>query len=246
MCWSGEASAALSVVGLSGAGYVAWKGEDKRLWLPLGYFSLMEVLQAFTYTVIDQCENPVNQVVTMLGYLHIVFQPFLINAISLYFVPERVRRVIEPWVYAMTFVGAILMLASIYPYSWSERCIEGIAPFCSSKICSVSGEWHIAWGMPRPVFGHVFGARAYVVTAFILPLLYGSWRFTGYHILAGPGLAAITTGRLNEWAAVWCLFSIGLLLVAAKTPIREVLHVRQWFWWEYLRSTARKDEPTLA
>jgi len=48
MCWSGEASGVLAVVGLSTAAYVALKGESKELWIPLTYFALMELLQAFT------------------------------------------------------------------------------------------------------------------------------------------------------------------------------------------------------
>ena len=45
MCWSGEASATLATIGLTSTAYVAWKGEKKALWIPLGYFSLMELLQ---------------------------------------------------------------------------------------------------------------------------------------------------------------------------------------------------------
>jgi hypothetical protein len=71
MCWSGEASAVLATVGLATTAYVAYKGEDKSLWIPLAFFSLMELLQAFTYSVIDQCSLPSNQVMTLLGYLHI-------------------------------------------------------------------------------------------------------------------------------------------------------------------------------
>ncbi len=48
MCWSGEASTVLAAVGLGTTVYAASKGEDKRLWMPLGYFSLMEALQAYT------------------------------------------------------------------------------------------------------------------------------------------------------------------------------------------------------
>jgi hypothetical protein len=52
MCWSGEASATLATIGLTSTAYIAYKGEDKALWMPLGYFALMELLQAITYTVI--------------------------------------------------------------------------------------------------------------------------------------------------------------------------------------------------
>jgi len=52
---------------------------------------------------------------------------------------------------------------------------------------------------------------------------------TFFHLMLGP--AALTTNNMTEWPAVWCLFSIGLLTIAFKTPIRRVLYVRQWWLW---------------
>lgn len=50
MCWSGEASAVLAAVGLGSTLWASTKGKaPAALWMPLGYFSLMELLQAFTY-----------------------------------------------------------------------------------------------------------------------------------------------------------------------------------------------------
>ena len=75
MCWSGEASGVLAVVGLSTAVYVAKRGESKELWIPLTYFALMELLQAATYIYIDLCDNPNNQVVD--GTFTIYFVDFI-------------------------------------------------------------------------------------------------------------------------------------------------------------------------
>jgi hypothetical protein len=237
MCWSGEASTVLAAVGIGSTAYAALHGEDKRLWLPLGYFSLMEVLQAYTYTVIDDCASPGNQVATLLGYLHIVFQPFLANLISLYFVPRPVREAIEPWVYAIVSVGAVCMLVSVYPFGWAHSCHVGVEIFCGQRICSVSGDWHIAWEINRTVVA--LGVIPYVLSTFALPVLYGSWRMTLYHAVSGPGLAWLTTGNPNEMAAVWCLYSIGLLLIVAKTRLRSLLHVRRWPLYAYLMQPGR-------
>ena len=91
MCWSGEASAVLATAGLGTTAYAAYRKEPAAIWMPLGYFSLMELLQAFTYSVIDQCSLPSNQIATLLGYLHIAFQPFFINAVSMHFIPDQAR-----------------------------------------------------------------------------------------------------------------------------------------------------------
>ena len=66
MCWSAEASTILAVAGLGVTAHAAYKREPNVLWLALGYFSLMELLQAFTYTVIDDCGNPTNQILQVL------------------------------------------------------------------------------------------------------------------------------------------------------------------------------------
>ena len=52
MCWSGEASAALAVIGFTSTGYLLYKGESKALAAGMGYFTLMEALQAYTYSVV--------------------------------------------------------------------------------------------------------------------------------------------------------------------------------------------------
>jgi hypothetical protein len=228
MCWSGEASAALAAVGFLGTAYAAHKREPAALWMSLGYFSLMEALQAFTYSVIDQCGDHSNQVATLLGYLHIVFQPFFINAVSLHFINQRVAKKIAPAAYTLCFANAIMMLIRVYPFSWAGQCLPGDI-LCGEMLCSVHGSWHIAWMVPLNRIYDNF--PWYFLVGFGLPLLYGSWRFTLYHIVTGPLLARMTTSNLNEWPAVWCLLSIGLLLLVVKTPIRKLLYVRHvWYW----------------
>ena len=238
MCWSGEASTVLATIGIATTALAARKGEPPVLWITLGYFSLMELLQAYTYTVIDDCSNPGNQIATILGYLHITFQPFFINAISLYFIPTEVREKVAPWVYAVCFMSAIVMILQLYPFAWAGTC-NPARPLCASQLCSVSGNWHIAWDIPvngiadwlvnYPIVQG--GFPTYALAAFILPFLYGSWRFTLYHYLVGPFLAHRLTDNINEWPAIWCLLSIGILIIVVKTPFRTFLHVNRWYLW---------------
>jgi hypothetical protein len=126
----------------------------------------------------------------------------------------------------------------------------------------VKGEWHIAWLVPTNGIGNSMadnsalgrGFIAYPLTAFLLPSLIGSWRFTLFSYVAGPLLAAQTTNNITEWPAVWCLFSIGLVLAIIKTPLRAHLHVGApwwlmlWRWWKSRRTTSTgtlvaKDAP---
>lgn len=253
MCWSGEASAVLATTGFVSTIYFYSKGESKVLCAALAYFSLMELLQAYTYSVIDECLNPNNQIATLLGYMHIAFQPFFVNAVTMHFIPQRVRQRIAPTVYLLCFAAATVFLMRIYPFNWSSFCYDrhyqlfsgsGLhysMPFCGKEICSTSGQWHISWAIPAN--GSVAMANSYMYAAFLLPLLYGSWKLVLYHILTGPLLAFLTTNNMNEWAAVWCLYSIGLLLLLIKTPIRHYLHVATWYGTDFPLFFGKPDAP---
>jgi hypothetical protein len=251
MCWSGEASTVLATVGIGGAAYSALKRnpEPMALWVCLLYFASMESLQAVSYSVLGQCESPVNQLMTLFGYLHIAFQPFFINAVALYFMPKDAARKVAPWVFAACFASAIFMIVQLYPFAWAGHCQIG-RPLCGDVLCTVRGEWHIAWHLPvngilnsmsyNPWLGR--GFISYPLTAFFMPALIGSWRFTLFSWVAGPWLASQTTNDITEWPAVWCLFSIGLVLAIIKTPLRTHLHVSDpWWrmlakWWEARRA----------
>ena len=239
MCWSGEASAVLATVGFGTAYYVARRGESKELWVPLTYFAGMELLQAATYIYINLCDAPPNQILTLFGYLHIAFQPFFVNMVAMYFIPEEVKRRISTVVYSLCGVASIAMLVKMYPFVWAGTCIVGIEGFCGAEACSVSGDWHIAWQLPLNGLmsdypGNAFGFRwglhafAYILSAFWMPIAYGSWRFVGFHYLVGPWISDVLTSDPNEYAAVWCLFSIALCVSVIKTPIRKYLHVKTW------------------
>ncbi|WP_213804505.1 DUF5765 domain-containing protein [Granulicella sp. dw_53] len=251
MCWNGKASTVLATCGLVGCAYSAYKKEPFALWGCLSYFSLMEALQAYTYTVINNCSDPMNQVATLLGFLHIAIQPFFINGISLYFIPEKPRIKVSGFVYFVCFICTILMILKVYPFGWASHVPRGAA-LCADRLCSVSGNWHIAWELPVndfmnvTLFGYKIVWAPYIVAAFILPLLYGSWRFTLYHLLLGPILARLTTNNPNEFPAVWCLLSIGFLLIVIKTPIRQILFVRRVWWMRGLKKETAREIPTFS
>lgn len=254
MCWSGEASAVLATVGLGATGYALYKKTPADVCVPLGYFSLMELLQAFTYTVINQCGDTLNQVATLLGYLHITFQPFFINMISLHFVPREVQLRVRWPVYTLCFVCAIIMLLTMYPLPNVGECHWG-RPLCGRPLCSVSGNWHIAWQVPlngwnellnfdfKPFVKNIYAP--YLMMAFLVPALYGSWRLTLYQALVGPVLAKMLTNNPNEWPAIWCLLSIGILLVVVKTRLRQIMYVRSWPLWRLI-GLPKKAAPPVA
>ena len=188
----------------------------------------MELLQFLTYFVINLCHLPFNQMLTLLGYLHISFQPFFINMIAMYFIPEDFRKKISKFVYIICFICTVLILIKLYPLAWSGTCIPGVDLLCGTELCSYSGSWHLAWSIPYNGLGYSVWS-IYLFAAFIIPLLYGSWRVSLFHVIFGPTLSKVLAPSPNEWPAVWCLVSVGLIIIGLFKPILKLLRVNNWY-----------------
>jgi hypothetical protein len=233
----------LAVTGAVASVYFYKKGESKALCFALMYFTVMEIIQAYTYTVIDQCFNPNNTFATTLAYIHIAFQPFFFNAIAMHFIPQQQRQKIEKTVYFLCALAAIAMLVRIMPLEWLRYCYEVRyrvpftdtliyqVPFCGDVTCSTSGSWHMQWAIKAGFNWYL--DRVYFVSVFILPLLYGSWRATMYAALMGPAVTMLLTDTANEFAAVWCLFSVAIILLMIKLPIRQYLYVKTFYGFRF-------------
>jgi len=183
------------------------------------YFTAMELLQAATYLVIDQCGLPSNQWLTRASYAHIAVQPFFINALALSFIPEAKSRRLRLPVFAICAAGALAMLAKLHVPDASWACDSSVVPLCGLDTCSFHGDWHIAWRLYLNAADSSF--LSYFIPAFFLPLFYGAWRWTLYHLLVGPLTAFFLTSNKDEMPAIWCLTSIAFLLALHVKPMEH-------------------------
>jgi len=90
MCWSMGVSLGMVALGGAATAVTIRRGDAPAIPVTLGYFTVMEALQVAGYAVIDDCTSPVNQSVTVLSVLHIVFQPLVINAFAMTLVARPV------------------------------------------------------------------------------------------------------------------------------------------------------------
>ncbi len=235
MCWSGQASAAIAVGGLTSAYLLRRRGEPKEVYLPTAYFVLMEGLQAVTYLVVGECGTRANTLLTLLAVAHISFQPIFINMLAMEFIDPAVKQRIRTAVYVLCGVVGLLCLARLLP-AWDVlgRCEIG-TPMCShTETCAYRGQWHIGWHVLLNGFNERWAF--YLVAAFLVPVVYGSWKWSLYHFFVGPFLAGLTTVDVNERPAVWCLFSTCIIALLVNTRVRRYMHVAQWPMWSFVRA----------
>jgi hypothetical protein len=232
VCWNGKASAAIALGGLTSAYLLRRRGEPKEVYLPTAYFVCMEALQAVTYLVVGECGTRANTLLTHLAVVHISFQPVFINMLGMEFIDAAVKRRIQPWVYLASALVAVACLARLLPWEALGRCELG-TPMCSHlETCAYRGQWHIGWHVLLNGFNERW--LWYLGAAFLLPVAYGSWKWSLYHFMVGPFLAGLTTVDVNERPAVWCLFSTCIIALLVNTRVRKLVHVRSWPAWRML------------
>lgn len=225
MCWSASASVAMIAVGGAAAAVTFMRGEPKAIWVTLGYFTVMEGLQATGYAVVDECGSRANQTITLLSYLHIALQPLFINAFAMAIAPAGVPAATRRWVWALAGLASAFLLLRLVPLDAFGQCRPGDT-LCGARMCLVSGEWHIGWevplnDLPRVLLGTNVQFPSYLFAAFVLPLAYGAWRFVLFNAVFGPVLAYSLTRDMNEMPAIWCLFSIWLIVISLSPFIRH-------------------------
>jgi len=242
-----EASVAMAAAGTAVTIISARRGQPVAFWGVLGFFTLMEVIQAASYPVLGQCQNPANQWLTRLAYLHISLHPFAFNALAMQMIPADIRARIRLPVHALCTAATAYTLAQLIPFEGAGQCAVHRA-MCGTGFCTLPGVWHLAWEMPVNGWGNAMmysqntifrlfpnGYVGYGLGVTILPLLYGAWRITAFQFLLGPVLSIYLSPNVNEQPAIWCLMSVGIASIIIFTPLRRALITKRWPLWHLLR-----------
>lgn len=225
MCWGAAASIGMAVAGAAAVAITVRRGEPAAIPFALGYFTVMEVLQVAGYAVKDACGLPANEAVTLASYLHIAFQPIVITAFAMAIAPTAPSAALRQRLMLLAALCSAALLLRLAPLPLLGPCLPGTA-MCAEALCTRTGTWHIAWEVPlnaglQGALGLQIQFPAYFAGIFLLPLLCGAWRFVLFQALSGPVLASALTPDIDEWPAIWCLFSVGLLVMSLSPAIRS-------------------------
>lgn len=227
MCWSEAATWSMVGIGTAGAALAWSRAEPAAIWGTIGFFTGMEALQVWGYQVVDQCGAAPNGAVTLLSYLHISLQPLVINIFCMALAGSSVSLRMRRLVLGVSTLACLMLLARLIPAPVLGLCPPDV-PLCGSDLCTISGSWHIGWTVPlnnlfslQPWLGSMGQFPDYMLAAFFLPCLYGAWRFALFNAAVGPGLSSILTDNPHEMPAVWCFFSVGIVLIGISPAFRR-------------------------
>ena len=241
MCFNQPMSAVFVAIGLLCAAYVYFK--SKNWWMTSGvlYFVGMELLQFFQYYWIDQCDNFMNQALTVVGFLHICFQPFFTHLMNGAFIfkPESKAK-----------FDLILKLALIQGCWMFSRWLFLDTPstersdwLVGDKLCTLMGTHHLGWSLPLQAPTYFTPSNSIHLFMMFAPFIALGPRLwlSGFILFAtGPLLAWFLTGNLFEQAAIWCFMSIGQIVI-----LTVVLAIRLRGKWTPAEYKPKPKAPTF-
>lgn len=218
MCFSQEISLLMALVGLAGGWRMGGVATDAGR--SVLFFALMEFLQFLQHFYIDQCGHPVNEALTAVGMVHIALQPYFV---TLFYLGTEARgtdagRRSAALRTALAFAPLYLLRFVLVRMGWEgtrELPADWEEPLCSTRMCTFSGERHLAWTFdlapPNYFLPHI-GMHGFLF--FVMPVVaLGAWRIPLVLLATGPVATWFLTQNRHERPAIWCYFSIAQLIV---------------------------------
>jgi hypothetical protein len=239
MCFDQKTSFGFAALGFYLAYYVHTRTSNTRLAIGVFWFFLMELLQGFQYFWIDQCQHPVNKILTLAGFIHICYQPYFTHIINSSL--SRNPRILDQYtvILRLCLVGGTMLFARYFLAPWASNPTTShytdwanlTAPegHCRTQewirgeeLCTYKGKYHLAWSVPFYDVTYWWPSPAIHSFLMFAPFFVMKWNMViqGIFLWAtGPYLASWITPNLQEQASIWCFFSIcqiGIMLLVIR------------------------------
>jgi len=242
MCFDQTTSFAFAALGLFLVWYIHYYTLNTKLAVGVFWFFLMEFLQGMQYFFINDCNSGWNQFLTLLGFIHICYQPYFTHIINSSL--TRNPKYLEQYtiVLRLCLLGGTMLLARYFLAEFATAPInsdfgewlkEVPAPgSCKTqewlrgeKLCTYRGKYHLAWSVP--MYDPTYWSPSAGIHSFLMfgPffVMKKNMVIQGFFLwLAGPFAAAFITSNLQEQASIWCFFSIAQIAIMLYI-IRESL-----------------------
>jgi len=230
-----EMSAAFAALGLFCAYWIYSRTSNKALASGVFFFFTMELLQSIQYYFIAPnidspiCDTIINQVLTVLGFLHICMQPYFCHVINASLTKnekyiDRYRVIKRLCIIGGGMLFGSFLLTYIYAQTMVGPSTEWLR---GEKLCTFRGNYHLAWSVPMADPTYVIPGSAIHSFLMFAPF-FALYEKRGmvvqgiFLFLFGPFLAGLITPNLMEQASIWCFFSIAQIAIMLFF-IRETL-----------------------
>jgi len=274
MCFTQSMSASFSVVGLLFAWWIHRTNGNRSLLQGVLWFVGMEVLQVAQYAVIATdidaaaptmeaflaspvCQSGINRFLTVVGLLHIAFQPYHSAILFCAFFRSKESRAQLKLVNRLQIAGGC-MLAARYalthvdaatferlgmdvryafdPAAWSNSNAEWLV---GPVLCTYQGLTHLAWSIPLAPVSYYVPSMAIHSFLMFMPFFVVDTGNTvanvancvagGLLFVSGPLVADWFSSNKHEAPTIWCFFSILQILVLTMLLVIQRMSHGRWY-----------------
>jgi len=206
-----------------------YKINNYRLCIPSFFLAIKDLIQGLLYHYIDVIQ--INKLLTKLSWIHICFQPFIVNLLFSNFSLESYH--FWNFILFITFIYGIFTLSTLYDFNKNIKvCIKTDKKndFCSLQTISYLGNYHLGYRF-KMTNDKILFPIIYLILM-IVPAL-----FTKSAILSIIWVVFVIIiyilSRNNsyvETAAMWCFLSIIFFLPLSlyEEKIKSILIEGNW------------------
>lgn len=232
MCFTKERSALYGAIGLTIATVVLflWRRLHGRILLgprtqptgyiavPIAYFAAMEFIQVAQHSVVatslddPQCNTWANQILTMVGAMHVAFQPLALHfgfgGHYKAFLPSSYPMIVRVVALGCVIDAVMMLLGQNLRGDYDFSTCGAYQWTVGNKLCTYKGTHHLAWSIPFPKPSYYYHGALHSFCFFGPFLVIGRASHVCRGVLlflTGPALAEYLTGWLpHESGSVWC------------------------------------------
>ncbi len=180
------------------------------------FYVLMEILQTVQYSIVNECDNPLNSALTEIAYGLVVTQPLLWNTFF-YLNAKRSESLLFLSGIVLSSVWMLVNVAARIAYTPANAQTTKHSIYASDRVCTLSKTSHLYWKWTLANFGELNATfLTYLMLWFIPALLSVSFRTISLLLITSALLSALYTVYVGEpeiFTAAWCYVSIPIVYI---------------------------------
>jgi hypothetical protein len=168
--------------------------------------NFMELIQYLQYFYIDDCEHVMNTMLTMVAYVHICFQPWMLTHFLTGCVQGNYSRELA-FTKKLCLLTAALLLARLFVVY--DVCDPTKMQMCGKQFCTYSGKYHLAWTFrfADPSIGSTPTWHIHLFMCWAPALVLRCYTMLIPNIISCL-IPFLLIEDINESPAVWCILCV--------------------------------------
>jgi len=209
-------SGSLALLGCTVSGILYNQGRKWSLYIPILYFTFMEILQYFSYFALEKNNKKLLKILTIITFIHIVFQPLFVNLWYSNYIPHN-KQSQSLIVLQLCIVAGVLYLPRldmISSFKNNLSCNVLAEEMCGATTLIQQGKTHMQYLFKMKAPSYLTPSSFIHFFLMFIPALFLNVEMIPYLCTFIGWIMSYFLSNKKEMAAVWCTFSVPSMLIS--------------------------------